>query len=108
MKTLVVQTEALIATLIFAVAVCASQTGASAVYTSNCAMCHGKTGSGDAPMGRVLKVKPFNDPTVLQMTDSALNDIVTNGKGRMRGYGTRLSSDQVASLIQYIHQLQGK
>lgn len=93
---------------IFAVAKSAAQTTAESDFRANCAMCHGKTGAGETPMGRVLKVTPFSDPTVVAMTDSALNNAVINGQGKMQAYSTNLSSTQITNLIQYIRQLQSK
>lgn len=108
MRKFVLQCTILAALLVFVAAEFSAQTRVEAVYAAKCAMCHGKEGSGDRPMGRVLKVKPFTDPTVLQMTDATMDDIVTNGKGRMPGFAKMLSTDDITSLIQYIHQLEGK
>jgi mono/diheme cytochrome c family protein len=108
MKKTLLQIGMLSAMLLLAIATCSAQTGAETDYTVNCVTCHGQTGAGDTSLGRVLKVKPFTDFAVLQMTDSAISDIVANGKNRMPGFSKKLTNDQVNALIQYIHQLQGK
>lgn len=108
MRRLLLQIGTVVAVLPLATTMCTAQTSAEAVYRSNCAMCHGKTGAGATPRGEMLRVKPFTDLTVLQMTDTAMAIIVANGKGRMPGFANKLSSSQTTTIIQYIHQLQGK
>jgi len=66
------------------------------IYSSQCAMCHGKAGKGDGDLARSLKMTmpDFSDPEVQkQRTDGELFYILTKGHGRMPADGERLSED---------------
>jgi mono/diheme cytochrome c family protein len=84
------------------------QSDAQANYSAKCQACHGSSGAGDTPVGRMLKVKPLNDPRVVSMTDSSLTDVIDRGSGKMPGYQEAYTSDQITNLVQYLHQLQTK
>ena len=77
-------------------------------YTIKCEVCHGATGLGDTSPGKQFNVKPFTDPTVLAMSDTAIQDLIVNGSGKMPAYRGKLADAEVTSLIQYIHKLQNK
>ena len=65
-----------------------------AIFASNCARCHG----GDRSGGRgpaLLPERLTKDPTIYQTT-------ITNGSGGMPSFSTKLSSDEISALVEYI------
>lgn len=85
-----------------------AQSDAQSNYVSKCQACHGPTGAGETATGKVLKIKPFNDAQVMNMTDVNLNTVITNGSGKMPAFQNFYSGDQINNLVQYLHQLQSK
>src|ERR1700735_2722250 len=96
--------------MVFAIAACtlptfAQNTGA-ATYTSKCQMCHGADGTGNTPAGKSTKVRPFNSPDVMKLSDDDLIKVTKSGKGKMPAYGGKLTDDQITAVIAHIHSLQ--
>lgn len=84
----------------------AESTGAD-TYKAKCAMCHGATGRGDTPAGKMMKVPSFKDPAIVKASDAQLIAAVKNGKGRMpASIGSQLSESQIKAVIAYIRTLQ--
>jgi cytochrome c6 len=96
----------LVAILLFAVNFGFAQSSAKANYQSKCQMCHGATGAGETPNGKMLKVKLFNDPTITSLSDSALLGVIKAGTGRMPAFTNVYTDDQINDLVQFLHQLQ--
>jgi hypothetical protein len=69
-------------------------------------MCHGTTGLGDTPPGKMMNVQPFNSTQVLNMSDQALIGVLMNGSGKMPAYRGKISDTETNNLILFIHQLQ--
>jgi mono/diheme cytochrome c family protein len=72
---------------------------ATALYKAKCAMCHGATGAGDTPIGKKLAIKALSSPDVQKNSDAQLLQVITNGKGKMPAFGTKLSADQIKQLV---------
>jgi mono/diheme cytochrome c family protein len=71
---------------------------ANPVYKLNCAKCHSKTAEG----------RHFGGPSLFAaaaMPDDDLRKMITDGKGRMPKYGTKLTSQQIDELVQQIKAL---
>ncbi len=80
-------------------------------YGYDCAMCHGKDGDGKGEVGAdmKLKVSDLSDPATLKdRTDGELFYIIKNGKSDMPPEGTRLKSDELWSLVNYVRSLAKK
>ena len=76
-----------------------------AVYTAECASCHGTRGKGDGPSAKDLEV-PAGDLTKLGgQSDGALFWKVTEGKKPMASYATKLSEQQRWDVVNYIRTL---
>jgi mono/diheme cytochrome c family protein len=74
-------------------------------------MCHGKDGDGKGEVGAdmKLKVSDLSDPVTLKdRTEGELFYIIKNGKGDMPPEGTRLKSDELWSLVNYVRSLAKK
>jgi len=84
---------------------------AKPIYDKSCASCHGKEGKGDSPAGKKLKVKDYTSADVqAAMTDDemfkAIKEGVNDGdKVKMKGYGDKLSDEQIKALVAYIRSL---
>ena len=80
-------------------------------YGYDCAMCHGKDGDGKGEVGAdmKLKVSDLADPATLKdRTDGELFYVIKNGKGDMPPEGTRLKSDELWNLVNYVRTLTKK
>ena len=76
---------------------------ANPVFQENCAKCHGKTAEG----------RHFGGPSLISEKNTAssaddLRSIITNGKGRMPKYSSKLTPEEIDTLIQQIKALQKK
>jgi mono/diheme cytochrome c family protein len=67
------------------------------IYQKNCAKCHGKTAEGRHFRGPSLMSEKVNSAS----TDD-LRNIITNGKGHMPKFATKLTSEQIDLLVQQI------
>jgi mono/diheme cytochrome c family protein len=88
MKTLKLTLVALIAISFVAMPVFAD---GAATYTAKCKMCHGPGGE-----------KNFPD---LSRSEVDLAKAVTDGKGKMPAYKTKLSTDEIKAVVAYIKTL---
>ena len=77
------------------------------IYFQICAACHGRTGIGDGPNGKTLKIKPADHTSaaVQEQSDGVLFWKITNGRGDMPNYSQLLSKKQRWQVIQYIRLL---
>ena len=73
------------------------------VFHKSCAKCHGKTAEGRHFGGPAL----ISDKTKA-MSDDELRNIISNGKGRMPKYASKLSSEEISTLVEQIKALNKK
>src|ERR1051326_1558273 len=74
----------------------------AALYKANCNTCHGPTGAGDTPAGKMMKAKPPGSAEVQKLTDGEITASVTNGKGKMPAFGKKLSADDIKAVVAYV------
>ena len=79
----------------------------SATFRAKCVMCHGPDGGG-SEVGKTMHVPDLRSPEVQKLPDAQLAQIISDGKGGMPPFKNSLSSDQVHSLLAYIHFLRAK
>ena len=94
--------------LLFAPVALSAQTSADAtlianpVFQKNCVKCHGKTAEG----------RHFGGPSLVDKTGAASDDdlrnLITNGKGRMPKYASKLTPEEINTLVQQIKALSKK
>ena len=77
---------------------------AAQLYTANCAVCHGATGTPAAGMVRSMGAMP-DFAKVTAPADSVWVRAITAGKGKMPAMGGRLTPAQVHSLVAYLRTL---
>lgn len=99
-------------------------------YDIHCAICHGRTGRGNGPVGLRLNPKPSsfltvagpvpfpNRPTIEQkpdrmddgrvpkLVDGDIFDVITNGRSTMPAYGAQIPVEDRWAIIHYIRALQ--
>ena len=80
-------------------------TDGAAVYKSKCAMCHGPDGAGQTTMGKNLKLRDLRSADVQKQTDAELTKWITDGKGKMPAYKTKLSADDINALVAFIRSI---
>ena len=77
-----------------------------AVFESRCARCHGADGMSHTFEGKMTGAAKFSDPEVVKLADADLIVVVKNGKKKMPAFGKKLTDDQIASVLAYVHTLQ--
>jgi len=77
----------------------------AALYARTCAGCHGTKGTPGAAMAHST-IDFASAQVMAAVTDSALRQAVTDGKGRMMpAYKARYSAEQITGLVGYIRSL---
>jgi mono/diheme cytochrome c family protein len=79
--------------------------GAADNYKSKCATCHGPDGKGGTTVGKSMKVRDLSAPDVQRQSDTDLQKIISDGKGKMPPYKAKLSVADISSLVAYIRGL---
>jgi len=80
-------------------------------WTTNCQSCHGKDGKGGTMMGRKLGIKDLSDAKVQASFDDATaaktikEGVTVGGTEKMKGFGDKLSDDDVKALIAKVRSL---
>jgi len=74
----------------------------AALYKTNCTTCHGPTGAGDTPAGKMMKAKPLGSAEVQKLTDAEITTTIANGKNKMPKFGQKLSADDIKALVAYV------
>ena len=83
-----------------------------ALFEKNCQACHGTSGKGDGPAGKMLKPPPGDLATVLKgKSDADIAKVIKEGgkavgkSASMPAYGSRMSDAQIQDVVQYIKSL---
>ena len=76
---------------------------ANSVFQEHCAKCHSKTAEGRYFGGPSL----ISEKIAATSTDD-LRSIITNGKGRMPKYASKLTMEEINTLVQQIKALNKK
>lgn len=93
--------------LLVAVPIALADSGpdATALYKSKCAICHGANGDGQTPTGKAMKVRDLRSPEVKKLTDAELTKVISEGKGKMPPYKSKLTPAEISALVGYIKAL---
>ena len=79
---------------------------ASALYTRNCASCHGRDGTARTMKARHNHARKLSDPEWQdRVSDERIFNSIMNGKGKMPGYSRKLSEQEINSLVSYVRGL---
>ena len=82
----------------------ASNKAGAALYTKNCASCHGKAGLGDGVKARALKDFPgdFSKAEYQDQTDGEHFYKTKFGRAEMPKYEGKLSDDDIWNMVNYM------
>jgi mono/diheme cytochrome c family protein len=85
----------------------ASTKAGQALYTKNCASCHGKAGLGDGVKARSLKDFPgdFSKAAFQGRTDGELFYMSKIGRGEMPKYEGKLTDDELWNIVNFMRTL---
>jgi mono/diheme cytochrome c family protein len=75
-----------------------------AIYTKNCASCHGKAGLGDGVKARALKTFPgdFSKAEYQDQTDGDHFYKTKTGRGEMPKYEGKLADNDIWNIVNYM------
>jgi len=76
-----------------------AQTSGEATYKAKCESCHGPDGMASSGIGKIMKVKPANDPDVRKQTEQTMIEAVRNGEGKMQAYKGSLTDAQIKDSV---------
>ncbi|HSY50004.1 MAG TPA: cytochrome c [Thermoanaerobaculia bacterium] len=79
--------------------------GAADSYKTTCAPCHGPDGSGQTGLGKVLKLRDLRSADVQQQSDSEIQTIISDGKGKMPSYGAKMNAADISALVAFVRRL---
>ena len=85
----------------------ASDKAGLAVFTKNCAACHGKTGLGDGVKARALKNFPgdFSKADFQGLADGEIFYKTKTGRDEMPKYEGKLTDDDIWNVVNYLRTL---
>ncbi len=77
-------------------------------WMKNCASCHGKTGLGDGPKGRMTKTHPGNFSTAefQTATDGELFARTKIGRGEMPGYDKKIPDNEIWAMVHFMRGME--
>jgi cbb3-type cytochrome c oxidase subunit III len=79
---------------------------ASALFSSECATCHGKDGKAKTFKAKLNHARNLTDAAwQAEVTDERLYNSIHNGKGKMPAFGKKLSDSQINALDAYVRTL---
>lgn len=83
----------------------AASTGAQ-LYAQHCVKCHGKDGRAKGIKGKLSGARNLADADWQnRVTDERIFNVISNGKGRMPGFGKKVSEPEVDLLVQQVRSL---
>ncbi len=88
----------LLALAILAFAGAARAEAAGELFQKKCSVCHGKDGKG-SPAGLKMGAK---DLTVTKLSEPAIEEVVTNGRGKMPANKGKLTEPEVKELAKFV------
>lgn len=79
---------------------------AKALFTSECATCHGKDGQAKTFKAKFNHARNLTDAKWrAEATDERLYNSIRNGKGKMPAFGKKLSDSQINALVAFVRTL---
>ncbi|MDT5296652.1 MAG: cytochrome c6 [Acidobacteriota bacterium] len=77
-----------------------------AVYSNNCARCHGGDGRGHTSMGEMVEAPDLTDAAwQARRSTSRMLSSVANGRGGMPSFRKKLSKQEMAAAVAYVRTL---
>ncbi|MFT4569354.1 MAG: mono/diheme cytochrome c family protein [Hyphomicrobiaceae bacterium] len=86
----------------------------AALWTKNCASCHGADGKADTKVGKLLKVSDLTDPEIVANFDrdrmiEGTKAGIANAKGKkvMKPFASKLSDEEIEALTDFVFAFSG-
>ncbi|MDD5210045.1 MAG: c-type cytochrome [Elusimicrobiales bacterium] len=87
----------------------AAKAAENADYKAKCASCHGKDGKGSPSMAKMFKLEPaaldLTAKATQEKTDDAVAKLISDGKGKMPAFKSKLGEAQIKELVKFIKTL---
>jgi mono/diheme cytochrome c family protein len=89
----------------------ASGPDGQALFLQYCKGCHGENGKGDTPLARKIRAPDFTQAKVQEaLKDDAItralrSGVQKDGVVRMKGFGERLSAEEIQALVKHLRSL---
>ena len=79
---------------------------AAELYSKNCASCHGQDGRSKTLKAKRNHARNLSDPEWQErVSDERIFNSIMNGKGKMPGYGKKISEQEIDALVSYVRAL---
>jgi len=79
---------------------------AAAIYSKECATCHGKDGQAKTFKAKFNHARNLTDAQWQgRVSDERIFNSINNGKGKMPAFGKKLSEEEINSLVPYVRGL---
>lgn len=91
--------------LLIGLSAAASDEGAALYRQKACATCHGADGRGQTPAGKAMKARDLGSAEVQKQSDDELAAVIAGGKGKMPGYASTLTAEQIRQVVAFIRTL---
>jgi cytochrome c6 len=75
------------------------------IYSQNCSRCHGSNGKGQTKQGRKIEADDLTSSEVKGISDAKMTRVITNGRGKMPGFGKKLTAQQITQVAGYVRSL---
>lgn len=72
------------------------------LYQKNCARCHGADGKSDTELGRLFDSPDLTAGSIQRMSRKKMAASISNGKGGMPAFKKKLSSKEIALMVNYV------
>ncbi|MHB0968935.1 MAG: c-type cytochrome [Thermoanaerobaculia bacterium] len=80
----------------------------AATFKSRCSVCHGADGSGNTLMGKKNGAKALGSAEAQKQSDADMQKVISDGKGKMPAFSSKLTADQITQLVKFIRTLRAK
>ena len=80
-----------------------------ALYTANCAHCHGEKGDGNGPMmksGAYAGVPDYKEAARMSLSDGQIFYSIYYGKGAMGSHASQVNKKEIWTLVHYVRKFQ--
>jgi mono/diheme cytochrome c family protein len=88
--------------LVFTTLAVAAEPDGAVRYRNACVLCHAADGSGNTPAGKSMKARDLRSAEVQKQSDGELAKVVADGRGKMPGYKSSMSPEEIHAIVGYL------